>query len=355
MSIVNKNPWVFGDHDKRHVGVEIAEKMTVTEAIKKGGLDWLVDLRDPITNDQDRVEADEWKQVVKIADVAQEDGKLVRQFHTLGMVKGRYTLLQNRDAFTFFDRAIEEGAAIIQAVGHLDHGRVVWAIAERPETMELLPGDTIHEHLVLLTAHDGSHAVKVMFIPFRTSTGTMLGAGVKEGRRMLTEARVRHTKSIDVRMADLHNVLSAGTGYFDRWRMALVGGTKEDGEEVVGFKNKIITADQIDRVVNKLFPDQKKVDEDGKVFWKASTKATNARNAIKERIDEQTRRAQAAYAAAGQEPPKGVTQLDVFLGIAEYIDKDRNTKNEGNNWVASTFGTGANMRQRAFDMLCTTK
>jgi len=347
-----RDPWVFGARDDRHRGVEVDNEgrlLTVSQAIGQGGLDWLVELRDPISNDEDSVEAPDWRQVVKIEDIL-VDGQTVRDFRTFGFVKGRYTVLQNRGAFSFFDRATMEGAALIKAVGHLDYGRVVWAIAQRPESMELYPGDVIHQNLILVTAHDGSHAVKVMFTPYRPSTGAMLG--VKSARRMQTEVKVRHTKSIDERMSDLHNVIAAETGYFDRWRTALVG-----SEDEQGFKQRIITDDQIRKVVSGLFPSQRKVDEDGKSFDKVSTRAENARQMILDRIEEQRKTAQAAYASAGQQAPTdeqgntGTTQLDVFLGVSEFVANDRTAKNDGNPWAVSTFGTGAKMRQDAFDLI----
>ena len=341
-------PWIFGTKNNRHRGVKVkndGKLLTVSEAIKQGGLDWMVELRNPASNDDDRIDADEWRQVVKVEDVWGEKGEHHHDYQTLGMVKGRYTVLQNRAAFKFFDRATLEGAAIIQAVGHLDHGRVVWAVAQRPETMELYPGDVIHQNLILLTAHDGSHAVKVMFTPYREATGTMIG--FRSGRRQRTEVRVRHTKSVDTKMATVHNVLAAETGFFDRWRAALVDGVGDKP----GFKNQIVTGDQINRVVSGLFPAQKKLDEDGAVFEKVSTKAENARQAIIDRIEEQEERARIAYSDAGQTAPNGITALDVFLGVSEFVAKDRKAKNEGNKWVVSTFGSGADMRQKAFDLI----
>ena len=339
-------PWVFGARDDRHRGVEVdndGKLLTVTQAIVQGGLDWLVELRSPVSNDDDAVEAPDWRQVIKIEDVLR-DGTLEREMRTFGFVKGRYTPLQNRAAFGFFDRATLEGAAVIKAVGHLDYGRVVWAVAERPETVELYPGDQIHQNLVLLTAHDGSAAVKVMFTPYRASTGAMLG--VKSASRLRTEIKVRHTTSIHDRMADLHNVLAAETGYFDRWRASLVG-----TEEKQGFKQRIVNDDDIRKVVNGLFPDQRKIDEDGKSVYETSTRAENARQAIIDRIEEQALVAQEAYKAAGQNAPNGTTQLDVFLGVSEFVAKDRTAKNDGDPWVVGTFGSGSKMRQDAFDII----
>jgi len=346
---VVRAPWIFGARDDRHRGVEVENEgqlLTVSQAIQQGGLDWLVELRDPISNDADHIEAPDFRQVVKCENILKE-GELVREYRTFGFVKGRYTPLQNREAFSFFDRATLEGAAIIKAVGHLDFGRVVWALAERPETFELYPGgDEIRPTLILLTAHDGSHAVKVMFAAYRASSGTMLSFRPKNGKRVVSEVRVRHTASVEERMLDLHNVLEAENGYFERWRAALIG-----SEGKPGFKQKLISPDEIKSVVKNLFPDQKKVDEDGKSYEEASAQATNARKAILDRIGEQAKYAQQKYAEAGEEAPQGITQLDVFLGISEFIDKDRTTRNETNNWVASTFGTGAGTRQKAFDLI----
>jgi len=343
---MTQTPWVFGAPDNRHRGVQVdngGQPRTVAEAIQQGGLDWMVELRDPISNDEDQVEADEWRQVVKCEDTL-ENGETVRRFKTLGMVKGRYTVLQNRDAFSFFDRATLEGAAIIKGVGHLDHGRVVWAIASRNDSIEIAPGDLIVPHLVLVTAHDGSHAVKVMFAPFRSATGTMLG--VKSARKMRPEMRIRHTKSVDERMLDLHNVIAAESDYFDRWRAALVG-----DEDTPGFKQRLVSEDQVRKVVSALFPARTKVDEDGKKYEDVSGKAEKARQLIVDRIVEQRKLSIQAHADAGETGPNGPTQLDLFLGVSDYIDKDRKAKNEGNNWVVSTFGTGAIMRQKAFDLI----
>ena len=347
-----KDPWVFGARDNRHRGIDVendGQPLTVSQAIKQGGLDWLVELRDIMSKDEDQIDGEDFQMSVKVEDVL-ADGQIERQHKVLGIVKGRYTLLQNRDAFSFFDRATLEGAAVIKAVGHLDYGRVVWAVAERPDGIELYPGEVVRPKLILLTAHDGSHAVKVMFSASRDTSGTMLG--VKPGARLRTEVRVRHTKSIDERMLDLHNVLSAESGYFDRWRAALIG-----TESKPGFKQRIVTEDQIQKVVAGLFPSQTKKDEDGNNYEDVSTRAANARKLIEDRIADQAKVAQAAYANAGQEPPKdgrgqaGTTALDVFLGVAEFVANDRTAKNDGNPWVVSTFGTGAAMRQKAFDLI----
>jgi hypothetical protein len=345
-------PWVFGAQKDRHRGtvIEAQEGKTYTtaEAIKAGSLDWLVELRDPSTDDDDNIPAKEWKQVIKVELVP--DGEtpttLVKTFRTLGIVKTRYKELQNRAAFSFFDRALIDGAATLVAVGHLDFGKRVWAVARRPQSMELAPGDVVHEHLILTTSHDGSSAVRVMFAPYRAATGTMLHVG--QGRKMRSEVKVRHTKSIDVKMQTVHNVLQAESDYFDRWRVALVG---DPGTNAKGFKQRVVTTSEIDKVVKTLFPSRIKKDENGVPFEEVSAKAQKARDLVMARIAEQETRRKEAFEKAGQETPKDTLALDLFLGVSEYAAKDRKAKNEGNNWVCSTFGSGSDLRQESFDLI----
>lgn len=336
-------PFVFGAKDKRHRGVLVeaaeGEVFTTDKMIEKAELDWLVELRDPSSNDDDNITADEWKQVVKVELIGG-----AKVFKTVGIVKRRYTPLQNRHAFAFFDRALIDKAAFMVAAGHLDFGRVVYAVARRPQTMELAPGDIVHEHLILTTSHDGSSAVRVMFAPYRTSTGTMLHVG--QGRRMKQEIKVRHTKSINTKMQTLHNVLAADTDYFDRWRAALVG---QDGNG--GFKQRVVTTDEINKVVKALFPARIKKDEHGADYEELSGKARVAREKIAERVAEQTEARKAANEAAGQATPKDTTALDLFLGVSEYAAKDRKAKNEGNNFIVSTFGSGQTLREEAFNLI----
>jgi hypothetical protein len=342
----NALPFVFGDKSKRHRGVLIeaaeGEVFTTDKMIEKAELDWIVELRDPSSNDDDNVPADDFKQVVKIESTFEG----VRTFKTVGMVKKRYTPLQNRHAFRFFDRALLEGAAFMVAAGHLDFGRVIYAVAKRPATMELAPGDIVHEHLILTTSHDGSSAVKVMFAPFRTSTGTMLHVG--QGRKMKSMVKVRHTKSIDTKMQTLHNVLAAETDYFARWRAALVG-DPTTGKQ--GFKQRVVTTDEINKVVNTLFPAQVKKDENGLDYEQISGKAQKARELILGRIGEQEKARKEAFEKAGQQTPADTTALDVFLGVSEYVANDRKAKNEGNNFIVSTFGSGQTLRDEAFQLI----
>ena len=354
-----KGPWVFGADATRHKGVMVGgAKLTVEEAISQGGLDWEVEGRDAQTADSDEIPADGYKQVVRpiMRKVAAEDeagNKLTKDavgWQTSGTVKTRYRIVQNRAAFTFFDNATLEGAAIMRAVGHMDFGRVVWALAERGDyECEVYPGDIIREHLCLYTSHDGRSSVTVRFLPYRISTNSVVAVGFGKTRKR-NEIRIRHTKSAEERLATVHNLLVADENYWKKWRATLVG-DPETGQD--GLKQRLVTDDEVEKVVAALFPAKKKKDpETGEVFEELSTKAVNARAMIRQRVEQQTEHAKKCYEQAGQEPPTGTTALDVFLGVTEFTTNDRKTRKDGNAFIANTFGSSADMRQKAFDVLC---
>lgn len=344
-----KAPWVFGTKEGKNRGVAVeGELQTAAQAIKSGGLDWLVELRDPQSADTDAIPAPGWKQVVRVDednDLGITDPALIlKKYRTLGMVKSRYRVLQNEKAFGFFDKVTLDGAAIFRAVGHLNFGATVFLIAERPQTMELYAGEEIRENLILTTSHDGSSAVHVRFAPYRVSTGTMLSVGL--GKKLVNEVKIRHTKSMEVKLETVENVLAAETNFFDRWRAALLG---EQGKP--GFAHQIVSKDDIEKVVRELFPAKNKKQADGSVKPVVSGKAEAARSKILDRVKEQAEARAAAQEDAGEKVVSGTTALDVFLGVSEYVAKDRRTRKEGNNWVVSTFGSGADLRQDAFDLI----
>ena len=84
----------------------------------------------------------------------------------LGLVKDRYTIVQNTEAFSFFDKAIGKDKAIWQTAGFFGNGERVFVSAKLPNNI-LVNGDPVENYLVFTTSHDGSCGVKILFTPIR--------------------------------------------------------------------------------------------------------------------------------------------------------------------------------------------
>ena len=114
----------------------------------------------------------------------------------LGIVKSKYEVVQNIDAFNFIDNAIGEGKALFQYAGCFGYGHKVFITAKLPTDIKV-GDDPIDNYLVFSTAHDGSGSVDILFTPVRVFCLNMLNAGLEEASAHI---RIRHTKTAKDRL-----------------------------------------------------------------------------------------------------------------------------------------------------------
>ena len=114
----------------------------------------------------------------------------------LGVVKSKYEVVQNIDAFNFIDNAIGEGKALFQYAGCFGYGHKVFITAKLPITTTV-GGEPIDNYLVFSTSHDGSSSIDILFTPVRVFCLNMLNAGIQESSAHI---RIRHTKTAQDRL-----------------------------------------------------------------------------------------------------------------------------------------------------------
>lgn len=110
----------------------------------------------------------------------------------LGVVKSKYEVVQNIEAFNFIDNAIGEDKAEFQYAGCFGYGHKVFITAKLPISTRV-GGDPIDNYLVFSTSHDGSSSIDILFTPVRVFCLNMLNAGIDESSAHI---RVRHTKTV---------------------------------------------------------------------------------------------------------------------------------------------------------------
>lgn len=118
----------------------------------------------------------------------------------LGLVKDRYTIVQNTEAFSFFDKAIGKDKAIWQTAGFFGNGERVFVSAKLPNNI-LVNGDPVENYLVFTTSHDGSCGVKILFTPIRVICENTLNAAIHQASNYVS---FRHTNSVhaNINIAD---------------------------------------------------------------------------------------------------------------------------------------------------------
>lgn len=111
----------------------------------------------------------------------------------LGNVKSKYTVVQNIDAFNFFDKAIGRDKAIWQTAGAFGNGERIFVSAKLPDNILVNGSDPIETYLLFTNTHDGSSGVKILFTPIRVICQNTLNAAIRGASNIVT---FRHTQSV---------------------------------------------------------------------------------------------------------------------------------------------------------------
>jgi phage/plasmid-like protein (TIGR03299 family) len=151
----------------------------------------------PERQDGDRIIAEEVRTVRnRKANFRSDDGGF------LGMVSDGYSILQNVDAFSFFDSIVEEGAAVYETAGSMFGGKVIYITAKIPGLIRVGSGDDVLENYVLLrNTHDGSGAVTAKLINTRVVCNNTLTAALREDGQQVS---MRHSASLHERIKEAH-------------------------------------------------------------------------------------------------------------------------------------------------------
>ena len=156
---------------------------------EKAGLAWEVELVPLIT-------ADTQARVTHKGVRRTSDGRM------LGVVGPRFTPLQNKDAFQWFQPFLSAKEAQLHTAGSLRQGSRVWVLAKLNRApLVIAPGDEVEKFILLSHGHDGSLAIRCGFTPVRVvCQNTLSMAHGSDASKLI---RIKHTKDV---LANLENI-----------------------------------------------------------------------------------------------------------------------------------------------------
>jgi len=181
------------------LGAIVDEAPTSEDAIKIAKLDWKVEkLPLYIKRGKQTIQTDR--------------NGLVRldTNYCMGVVKDRYEIVQNVDAFNFVDdiMASEKGAVRYETAGSLFNGKKVFLLVRMPDS-DLL-GDTIENYLFFTNGHDGFSSVKAGISNVRVVCDNTLQMAMKGATRTWSAP---HTRTVKQRQAEAIHSLKLATTY----------------------------------------------------------------------------------------------------------------------------------------------
>lgn len=121
-----------------------------------------------------------------------------------GVVTSKYRVLQNREAFAFFDPIVKRGYATYETAGALGEGERVWVMAKLRKNIRVADGDEVQRYLLLANSHDGKASVQVKFTPVRVVCQNTLSMAL--GDELATFA-VRHDPSLFENLDDVADAM----------------------------------------------------------------------------------------------------------------------------------------------------
>ena len=123
----------------------------------------------------------------------------------LGVVGKDYHIVQNWEAFTFFDSLVGgDGGIFYETAGALGKGERIFITAKLPDFIRVGKDDIAEKYLFLTTSHDGSGSITAAFTPIRIVCQNTLNASL---RSMSNVVRIRHTSGARQRLENAHKIM----------------------------------------------------------------------------------------------------------------------------------------------------
>lgn len=190
------------------LGQIVEQYPTSAEAIKHAGLDYEVVKSPLFTKGSGIIET---AQGIEIGSDELEVPNYFANIRTdnntvLGVVGKDYHIVQNREAFNFFDAIVGGGDGILyETAGALGNGERIFITAKLPDYIRVGNGDDVTEkYIFLTTSHDGSGSITAAFTPIRIVCQNTLNASL---RNMTNVVRIKHTSGAKQRIENAHKIM----------------------------------------------------------------------------------------------------------------------------------------------------
>lgn len=189
------------------LGQIVNEYPTSEQAIKYAGLDYEV-IKSPLfTNGSEIITDSEFTKINKMLEVPKYFANIRTDNNTvLGVVGKDYHIVQNREAFNFFDAIVGGDQGILyETAGALGNGERIFITAKLPDYIRVGNGDDVTEkYIFLTTSHDGSGSITAAFTPIRIVCQNTLNASLKN---MTNVVRIKHTSGAKQRIENAHKIM----------------------------------------------------------------------------------------------------------------------------------------------------
>lgn len=184
------------------LGTDVSDCKTYKEVIEKANLNYTV-AKCPIVAKlpfriENQIDVDEEvDSFVKNSNIYKpfNNGYCVYRTDTnkpLGIVKERYTPIQNVDAFDGIDDLITQGNLTWVSAGAFGFGEQIFICAKITKTINIGDIDPVDSYLVFSNSHNGTTSINILFTPIRVKCTNMVNGAISQADAYI---RFRHTEN----------------------------------------------------------------------------------------------------------------------------------------------------------------
>jgi phage/plasmid-like protein (TIGR03299 family) len=152
------------------LGQIVTDYPTSAEALQFAGLDFTVEKRPIFTYDtaNNTIGGEAGIKIPEIEVPGYYATMRTDTDQVLGLVGRDYKIVQNTDAFTFFDSIVGGDGVLYESAGALTStGARIFITAKLPGYIKVGSDDLIDKYIFLTTSHDGSGSITAAFTPVR--------------------------------------------------------------------------------------------------------------------------------------------------------------------------------------------
>ncbi len=298
---------------------------TSEDAMRAAGLDWKVGLK-PVycMGDGFYYEIPDKKAIVRL-DKWGESGLI-----PFGLVGNDYRVLQNHEAFSFFDPIIQSNKIHYNTAGALGNGERVWVLAKIDGNVRIRDVDAIERYLLLSTGHDGKTAVQIRFTPVRVVCQNTLTLAHSFGKDF---AKVYHVPGMRNQLDHVQNSLTE-----------LFNAIEDVENNFERMAQITLTTEMVKTYLAKVFPDPKR----------RKGQKDHSYEAALAKVIETREKAEHLF-----EKGKGNDQTEIkgtlwaaYNGVIELIDHYETHPNAWLRLDSLWFGDGARIKDLAYQEAC---
>jgi len=205
------------------LGKIVQDYPTSREAIEFAGLNYIVEKRPLFTYDSENQNGNpEVDLIIPEIEVPNYYATVrTDNDNVLGVVGKDYQIVQNADAFSFFDAIVGGDGIQYETAGALGKGERIFITAKLPNYIKVGSNDLIEQYLFLTTSHDGYGSITAAFTPVRIVCANTLNAAMRSHSNAV---KIRHTANAKERLEQAHKVMGISNklsleleGIFNHW------------------------------------------------------------------------------------------------------------------------------------------